>query len=285
MSPCSPICPVAQQGAGGVHHVAFRTPDADYDAWADRLNEFQIPEQRQGRPLLVSEPVRARAERGAVRDRHGWSGVRRGRGSRPRLARQWSCRRSWSLSARRSSPISNQSIEPGPTTRFTSRVERMQQSHDPHVDQPVLRAGPSIADARLVAILLHGRGATAEDILGLSREFSAPDVTYLAPQASGQTWYPYSFLAPIHQNEPGISSALRVIAGLLQNLQRQDVSSDSVVLMGFSQGACLTLECAARHAQRYAAVVAFSGGLIGPPGTPRNYYGWIRWHACVRWVQ
>ena len=140
----------------------------------------------------------------------------------------------------------------------------MQQSHDPHADQPVLRAGPAIADARLVAILLHGRGATAEDILGLSREFSAPDVTYLAPQASGQTWYPYSFLAPIQQNEPGISSAFRVIAGLLQDLQRQDVSSDRVVLMGFSQGACLTLECAARHAQRYAAVVAFSGGLIGP---------------------
>ena len=149
----------------------------------------------------------------------------------------------------------------------------MQQSHDPHANQPVLSAGPSIADARLVAILLHGRGATAEDILGLSREFSAPDVTYLAPQASGQTWYPYSFLAPIQQNEPGISSAFRVIDGLLQNLQRQDVSSDRVVLMGFSQGACLTLEYAARHAQRYAAVVAFSGGLIGPPGTPRNYSG------------
>jgi predicted esterase len=98
-------------------------------------------------------------------------------------------------------------------------------------------------------------------------------VTYLAPQASGQTWYPYSFLAPIEQNEPGISSGFRVIAGLLQELQQQNVSSDKVVLMGFSQGACLTLEFAARHPRRYAGVVAFSGGLIGPPGTPRDYSG------------
>jgi predicted esterase len=143
----------------------------------------------------------------------------------------------------------------------------------PHTHQPILRAGPALADARLVTILLHGRGAGAKDILELSRELSATGVTYLAPQASGNTWYPYSFLAPIEQNEPGISSGFRVIAGLLQELQQQNVPSDNVVLMGFSQGACLTLEFAARHPRRYAAVVAFSGGLIGPPGTPRNYSG------------
>ena len=144
---------------------------------------------------------------------------------------------------------------------------------DPHAGQPVLRAGPAPADARLVAILLHGRGASAEDILGLSREFSASDVTYLAPEASGQTWYPYSFLAPIEQNEPDISSALRVISGLLQDLQQQGVPADRVVVMGFSQGACLSLEFAARQARRYAAIVALSGGLISPPGMPRNYEG------------
>ncbi len=149
----------------------------------------------------------------------------------------------------------------------------MQQNYDPHAYQPVLHAGPAPFDARLVTILLHGRGAGAEDILELSREFSATDVAYLAPQASGQTWYPYSFLAPIEQNEPGISSGFHVIAGLLQQLHQQNVPSDRVVLMGFSQGACLTLEFAARHPRRYAAVVAFSGGLIGPPGTPRNYSG------------
>ncbi len=149
----------------------------------------------------------------------------------------------------------------------------MQQNNDPHANQPVLRAGPAVFDARLVAILLHGRGAGAADILGLSGEFNATDVAYLAPQASGRTWYPYSFLAPIQQNEPGISSGFRVIAGLLQELEQQNVPADRVVLMGFSQGACLTLEFAARHPRRYAALVALSGGLIGPPGTPRDYAG------------
>jgi predicted esterase len=144
---------------------------------------------------------------------------------------------------------------------------------DPHAGQPVLRAGPPLADARLAAILLHGRGASADDILGLSRELSAPDVTYLAPQATGHTWYPYSFLAPLEQNAPGIISALGVISRLLQELQQQGVPADRVVLMGFSQGACLASEFAARHARRYAGVVALSGGLIGPPGTPRTYEG------------
>ena len=149
----------------------------------------------------------------------------------------------------------------------------MQHDRDVHASQPVLRAGPLISDARLVAILLHGRGATAEDILGLSREFTAPDVAYLAPQAAGHTWYPYSFLAPIEDNEPHLSSALTLIDRLLQDLEQQNVASERVVLLGFSQGACLVLEFAARHARRYAAVVALSGGLIGPPGTPRDYSG------------
>ena len=144
---------------------------------------------------------------------------------------------------------------------------------DPHAHQPVFRAGPQPANARIVAILLHGRGASAEDILGLSREWRLQDVAYLAPQASGSTWYPYSFLAPLEQNEPGISSGLRVMSGLLQTLKEQGIQSERVALMGFSQGACLTLEFAARHPRRYAAIVAFSGGLIGPPGTSRDYQG------------
>jgi len=144
---------------------------------------------------------------------------------------------------------------------------------DPHANQPVLRAGPQAADARIVAILLHGRGASAEDILELSREWRLQDVAYLAPQASGSTWYPYSFLAPLEQNEPGITSGLRVVSGLLETLKEQGIQSDRVALMGFSQGACLTLEFAARHPRRYAAIVGFSGGLIGPPGTSRDYQG------------
>ena len=144
---------------------------------------------------------------------------------------------------------------------------------DPHAGQPVLQSGPSPKDARLVAIMLHGRGASAEDILGLAAQFSATDVAYVAPQAAASTWYPYSFLAPIAQNEPWLGSALRVVAGLAENIALQGVPAERLVVMGFSQGACLTLEFAARHARRYAAVVAFTGGLIGPPGTARDYTG------------
>jgi len=144
---------------------------------------------------------------------------------------------------------------------------------DPHAGQPVLRAGSPVADARLVAIMIHGRGASAENILQLAREFHAADIAYLAPQAAGSTWYPYSFLSPIEQNEPGISSGLRVIESLIDDVTRQGSQPGRIVLMGFSQGACLSLEFAARHPRQYAAIVGFSGGVIGPPGTPRDYAG------------
>ena len=144
---------------------------------------------------------------------------------------------------------------------------------DPHAGQPVLRLGARPQDARLSAILIHGRGASAEDILGLAREFATADVAYLAPQAAGNTWYPYSFLSPIPQNELWLTSALRVVGGLVQSLADEGVAADRVAVLGFSQGACLTLEFAARNAKRYAAVIGLSGGLIGPPGTPRVYAG------------
>lgn len=140
---------------------------------------------------------------------------------------------------------------------------------DPHAGQPVLRVGPPLSHARLGAILVHGRGASAEDILGLAHAFGTTDVSYVAPQAAGNTWYPYSFLAPIPQNEPGITSGLGVISRLIGEFEQQGVPANRVVIMGFSQGACLSLEFAARHAQRYHAIVGFSGGVIGPPGLPR----------------
>lgn len=146
-------------------------------------------------------------------------------------------------------------------------------STPPHAGQPVLTFGPPPAEARLGAILIHGRGASAADILGLAHEFALPDVAYLAPEAAGHTWYPYSFLTNMDRNEPGLSSALLVIEGLLQHFAQQGLPAERVALMGFSQGACLTLEFAARHARRYAAIAGFSGGVIGPPGTPRDYQG------------
>jgi predicted esterase len=144
---------------------------------------------------------------------------------------------------------------------------------DPHDGQPVLRAGPPLQDARLAVIAVHGRGASAEDILGLAREVPVPDVAFLAPQAAAFTWYPHSFLSPIPQNEPHLSSALRLLASLIDQIVAAGVPHERIGIMGFSQGACLSLEFAARHARRYAAVLAFSGGLIGPPGTPRGYPG------------
>jgi predicted esterase len=144
---------------------------------------------------------------------------------------------------------------------------------DPHRGQPVLTLGPAPAEARLTMILLHGRGASAEDILGLAAELATADVAFLAPQAAGHTWYPYSFLSPLQDNEPGITSALNVIAALVDGLIARGVPSRQIGLLGFSQGACLALEFAARHPQPYAAIVGLSGGLIGPPGTPRDYPG------------
>jgi predicted esterase len=98
-------------------------------------------------------------------------------------------------------------------------------------------------------------------------------VAYLAPQAAAHAWYPFSFLAPTEQNEPGLGSALRVIGGLVDQLNQAGIPSERIALMGFSQGACLASEFAARYARRYAVVAAFSGGLIGPPGAPREYAG------------
>jgi predicted esterase len=146
-------------------------------------------------------------------------------------------------------------------------------SPHPHGHQPILRHGPAPADARVAVVLIHGRGDSAAGILDLTAEFNVDDVAWIAPQAAGNTWYPYSFLAPMHQNEPGLSSGLRMLAELVQSLAGEGVAAERLVLMGFSQGACLAQEFAARHARRYHAIVGLSGGLIGPPGTPRDYTG------------
>jgi predicted esterase len=137
---------------------------------------------------------------------------------------------------------------------------------------PVVEAGEPLAKARAAMILLHGRGATAEDIMTIAAELLHPGFAYLAPQAEGNAWYPYPFTAPLEQNEPYLSAALGVIEGLLTRVEAT-IPAQRVILLGFSQGACLTLEFAARHARRYAGVVGLSGGLIGPPGTPRDYPG------------
>jgi len=121
--------------------------------------------------------------------------------------------------------------------------------------------------------MLHGRGATAEDILSLAQEFDLPGFAYLAPQARDNTWYPNRFLVPLAENEPWLSSALSFVGDVLAEISNAGIPSEHVMLLGFSQGACLTLEFAARNARRYGGIIGFSGALIGPSDTPRTYPG------------
>jgi predicted esterase len=122
-------------------------------------------------------------------------------------------------------------------------------------------------------VLLHGRGASAEDILGLREELDFADVEYLAPQAAGRTWYPYSFLAPIERNQPWLTESLAKVAETVDGAVRSGIARERIVIAGFSQGACLASEFVARNAARYGGLVAFTGGLIGPPGTGFHYQG------------
>jgi predicted esterase len=138
--------------------------------------------------------------------------------------------------------------------------------------QRVVEAGERLASARAAMILLHGRGATAEDIVSIAAEVQFPGWAYLAPQAAGSTWYPNPFTAPLDSNEPYLSAALDTLSRLVGRVEAR-IPAQRIVLLGFSQGACLTLEWAARNARRYGGVVGLSGGLIGPEGTPRDYPG------------
>ena len=137
----------------------------------------------------------------------------------------------------------------------------------------VVTSGAPLAQARAAAVLLHGRGGSAEDMLGLAEEFGQGEIAYLAPQAPGHTWYPSSFLAPLAQNEPHLGNALATVGATLDRLAQQGFAAERVALIGFSQGGCLALEYVARNAKCYGAVAGLSAGLIGPPGTPRDYAG------------
>jgi len=144
---------------------------------------------------------------------------------------------------------------------------------DPHGGQRVLTAGRKLAEAAGAVVLLHGRGASAEDILGLGRELGNEDLAFFAPQAAEHSWYPYSFLAPIQQNEPWLTSALNRLRSIIDDISNAGIERAKIVIAGFSQGACLATEFVARNPARYGGLLAFSGGLIGPPGTEFRYAG------------
>jgi predicted esterase len=143
----------------------------------------------------------------------------------------------------------------------------------PHQGQPLREAGAPLAQAQAVMLMLHGRGADAQDILLLAPEFKQSHFAYLALQAARNSWYPYGLLAPLEHNEPGITSGLRAIADALADLEAEGFPPQEVILFGFSQGACLVLEFVARHARRYGGVVGLSGGLLGSNEAAYEYTG------------
>jgi phospholipase/carboxylesterase len=145
--------------------------------------------------------------------------------------------------------------------------------NDPHRDEPVRSQGAKLDKASAAVILLHGRGASAKDILGLATEMYDKRVAYLAPQAADHQWYPRSFMAPIAENEPWLSSALAKVNSLVQLAVDAGLSREHIFLCGFSQGACLGSEFVARNPARYGGLIAFTGGLIGPPDADLHHAG------------
>src|ERR1700722_1330594 len=162
--------------------------------------------------------------------------------------------------------------ERGAGMNGTSSVREMY----PHAQKPVLHAGAALGEARGAVILLHGRGGSAEDILGLADAFDQPGLaplSYIAPQAAGHTWYPSSFLAPREENEPWLSSALDKVGSVVASIEAAGISRERIVIAGFSQGAWLSTEFVASNPPRYAGLIAFTGGLIGPVGMDLRHEG------------
>ena len=143
----------------------------------------------------------------------------------------------------------------------------------PHRGGPVRTAGEPLDQAKAALLMIHGRGAQAEDILSLVDELAQPEFAYLAPQAADNTWYPNRFTAPISSNEPWLSSALVFVGDVFDQITGSGIRPERIILLGFSQGACLALEYAARNARQYGGVVGLSGALIGLDDTPRDYKG------------
>ncbi|HYF69295.1 MAG TPA: dienelactone hydrolase family protein [Ohtaekwangia sp.] len=142
-----------------------------------------------------------------------------------------------------------------------------------HNKDLAVSSGKKLAEAKQALIMLHGRGASAADILAMAPYLNIADYAWVAPQATNNTWYPYSFLVPTEQNEPGLSSALQMLGKIVEDIKAIGISPKRIYFLGFSQGACLTLEFVTRNAQRWGGLVAFTGGLIGDGIDQKKYPG------------
>ena len=143
----------------------------------------------------------------------------------------------------------------------------------PHAGQRVFHTGAPLERANTAMVMVHGRGGSAPDILSLAGAFARDEVAYVAPQASGHTWYPYRFLEPTLRNEPHLGSALEAVASVVEDVEAAGIPSERIVILGFSQGACLATEFAARNPRRWGGVVALSGGLIGTDAEVTGHVG------------
>ena len=153
------------------------------------------------------------------------------------------------------------------------RVEEGNRFEGPHQSNPAVTYGTPVGEADAAMIMVHGRGAGARSMIPLAEEFSRPGFHYLLPQADNHTWYPFSFLSPKEKNQPGISSGLQVIHDCIASLEDEGIPKNKIMLLGFSQGACLASEYAARHPSRYGGMAVLSGGLIGEKIDKDQYFG------------
>lgn len=153
------------------------------------------------------------------------------------------------------------------------RIDPGNPVNGPHQQQKPQRYGASLARAKAAMIMIHGRGATAKSMFPLADELAQPDFHYIAPQARHHTWYPHSFLEPKEKNQPGIQSGMQIINDLIESLKNTGIPNENIILLGFSQGACLAQEYIARHPQKLGGVVGLSGGLIGQNVKPEYYKG------------
>ena len=140
-------------------------------------------------------------------------------------------------------------------------------------EKKILTQGKPLTKTGKALVLVHGRGATAASILTLAPELGASDFTLFAPQATQNSWYPYSFMAPVSQNQPALDSALELLSETIVSIKAQGVESKDIYLLGFSQGACLTSEFATRNAEKYGGLLLFTGGLIGAEIDTSKYHG------------
>ena len=157
---------------------------------------------------------------------------------------------------------------------------KVENTIEPHLGETILQFGAELQSAKKAMIMIHGRGASAESIADLGNHFNSDDIVYIAPQAEGYAWYPYRFIEKRQSNEPGISSGLKLIDSIAATLNSAGISSENIYLLGFSQGACLAVDYAARHPHKYAGVFCLSGGLIGESLDPLDYSGDLK-HTTV----